>query len=109
MTDKLSVSIEAEIRRVLRLARHASFEDSLDALRVAITWFAHSRKLLNEVADNSGALLEEMRKVIHADKPVDAGRGTRGDAGGEPAPIARLTPSDPEWFIGGSTQFGPNS
>ena len=61
--DILQNGLESMVKKLLKEARGETFDNKLNALKVAIVWFTHSRKL-GAGDSTSGSLIEEMRKAI---------------------------------------------
>lgn len=63
MSDNLQKSLELTVKKLLRDCRDEPFESKINALKVAIVWFAQSRKI-GQHGDDTGNLIDEMRKAI---------------------------------------------
>lgn len=72
--DKLSPDLEKEARRILKLARQQNFKDQIDAFRICVLWWAQSRRI-GTSEDQTGSLLDEMRRQIDGPKTSERGSG----------------------------------
>lgn len=91
--DILGSKLEGMVKRLLSEAKTETFENKIDAIKLAIVWFSTSRKL-TAGEDTSGSLLDEMRKAIDGTSTSSDGRGGGNRNGSSPASAAEASTAD---------------